>query len=128
MTEHSEQAEPLFDAGVREQITLQLLIESGRAPHESIGFHAQQACEKFIKTVLVLHGVRFERTHDLVVLSRLITDHNIAIPVPAETLRRLNTYAVQFRYEACPVEMIAMEAAQQAVAALLNWASKSFEE
>lgn len=91
MTEHREQAEPLFAAGIRDQETLQLLIESGRAPHESIGFHAQQACEKFIKTVLVLHGVRFERTHDLVVLSRLVIDHNISIPVMVETLRKLNT-------------------------------------
>lgn len=41
---------------------------------------------------------------------------------------QLNTYAVQFRYEACPVEMIAMEAAQQAVAALLNWSKGFFEE
>ncbi|WP_366929729.1 HEPN domain-containing protein [uncultured Thiodictyon sp.] len=34
-------------------------------PHETLGFLAQQACEKLIKAVLVRHGARVERTHDL---------------------------------------------------------------
>ena len=87
-------------------LTLQLLVESGRAPHEAIGFHAQQACEKFLKTVAVLHGIVFERTHDLIVLHELLTRHGINIPVPKDTLRALNSYAVQFRYEGCPIEMV----------------------
>lgn len=49
MNPHKEQAEALHQAGKRDLLTLQLLIETGRAPHESIGFHAQQACEKFLK-------------------------------------------------------------------------------
>jgi HEPN domain-containing protein len=50
MNAHKEQAEVLFQAGRRDLLSLQLLLESGRAPHESLGFHAQQASEKFIKT------------------------------------------------------------------------------
>jgi len=47
MNAHKEQAEVTFQAGMRDQLTLQLLAETGKAPHESIGFHAQQAAEKF---------------------------------------------------------------------------------
>lgn len=45
MHAHKEQAGVLLQAGKRDLLTLQLLNESGRAPHEAIGFHAQQACE-----------------------------------------------------------------------------------
>ena len=57
MSRHKEQANVLYQAGGRDLLALQLLIETGRAPHESIGFHAQQASEKFLKTVAVEIGV-----------------------------------------------------------------------
>ena len=59
MNPHKEQAQSLIAAGKRDALAMQLLIETKRAPHETIGFLAQQACEKFIKAMLVLHGVRF---------------------------------------------------------------------
>lgn len=98
MNEHREQAEALLDAGARDCLTLQLLRESGRAPNESMGFHAQQACEKFIKAVLVHHGIIFDRTHDLVARVALGAVHAIAFPVDDDQLRLLNSYAVKFRY------------------------------
>ncbi|MCX6550713.1 MAG: HEPN domain-containing protein, partial [Acidobacteria bacterium] len=33
--------------------------------HGAIGFHAQQAAEKFLKAYLVAHQVEFPKTHDL---------------------------------------------------------------
>lgn len=54
----------------------------------------------------MLHGIVFERTHDLIVLHELLLRDNINVPVPEDTLRALNSYAVQFRYEACPIEMV----------------------
>ncbi len=56
MKANKEQAVALFQAGERDFLTLQLLIETGRAPHESVGFHTQQACEKFLKAVAVRHA------------------------------------------------------------------------
>lgn len=47
MIRNQEQAEALRQSGERDLLTLQLLIESGHAPHESIGFHAQQAVRNF---------------------------------------------------------------------------------
>jgi len=124
MNPYKEQADALFQAGSRDLLSLQLLIETGRAPHESIGFHAQQACEKFIKTVAVLHGIVFERTHDLILLHELLLRHNIAIPEQKETLRALNRYAVQFRYEGCSIEMVKDADCLRSAMRLSEWASK----
>lgn len=112
MNAHKEQAVGLIVAGKRDALTIRLLNQTGRAPHESIGFHAQQACEKFIKAILVLNGIVFERTHDLILLHGLALQHEITIPADIEKLRALNSYAVQFRYEGCPVEMIARQNAR----------------
>lgn len=122
MNENKGQADALLAAGIRDQTTLRLLRQFDEAPHETMGFHAQQACEKFLKAVLVSHGIVFERTHDLVSLFGLCASHGITIPVSTDTLRPLNTYAVTFRYEGCPVAMINMEDAAQTVATLFDWA------
>jgi HEPN domain-containing protein len=124
MNEHREQAEALLDAASRDCLTLQLLHESGRAPNESMGFHAQQACEKFIKAVLVNHGIIFDRTHDLVALAALGSAHSIAFPVDDDQLRLLNSYAVKFRYEGCAVAMVDPDAMQSLVESLRAWSTR----
>lgn len=128
MKEHKEQAAALMAAGSRDALTLQLLNQAGRAPHESIGFHAQQACEKFIKARLVLNGIIFERTHDLVALCRLASQHKIAIPVDVETLRALNSYAVQFRYEGCAIELVPSSECEVVTFCLSAWVNDAFDQ
>ena len=34
-------------------------------PTDTVGFHAQQCVEKYIKAFLVLKGIDFPRTHDI---------------------------------------------------------------
>jgi HEPN domain-containing protein len=121
MNPHREQAQALIAAGKRDALALQLLIETKRAPHETIGFLAQQACEKFIKAMLVLNGVVFERTHDLVALYQLATQNRIDLPADVDRLRALNSYAVQFRYEGCPIEMVSSTDCELVTAALQAW-------
>jgi HEPN domain-containing protein len=128
MSAHKEQAEVLLRAGMRDLLTLQLLNETGRAPHEAIGFHAQQACEKFMKVMLVLQGIAFERTHDLIVIYGLLEQNQIAIPAEKEKLRALNSYAVQFRYEGCPIEMVASIECQTIASILSKWAGGEYEK
>jgi HEPN domain-containing protein len=105
MLANKEQAATLLQAGHRDLLNQQLLIESGRAPHETIGLHAQQASEKFMKAVQVLHGIIFERTNDLIVLHGLLRQRQVTIPADKEKLPALNRYAVQFRYASCPIEI-----------------------
>jgi len=40
------------------------LIADAEVPDRIVGFHAQQAVEMFLKAVLVMRGVGYERTHD----------------------------------------------------------------
>lgn len=60
-----EEARQLFKAGERDRMSFQLLEQTGRAPHETLGFLAQQACEKFLKSMMVLSAINVTRTHDL---------------------------------------------------------------
>ena len=85
-----DEATQLFKAGCRDRTSFHLLIETGRAPNETIGFLAQQACEKYIKAILVMQGVPVERTHDLERLSSIATTAGLTLPVLAADLRQLN--------------------------------------
>jgi HEPN domain-containing protein len=67
---------------------------------ESIGFHAQQAVEKWLKAVVASRGEEFEYTHDLrrlVALARL--DPSDAPPFDIQRAVALTEYAVPLRYE-----------------------------
>jgi HEPN domain-containing protein len=44
---------------------MQLLTPDAEISDEIIGFHAQQAVEKWLKAVLGSRGIEFEYTHDL---------------------------------------------------------------
>jgi HEPN domain-containing protein len=124
MSSHSAQARALFDAALRDRLTLRLLRESGQAPEEMMGFHAQQACEKLIKAVLVMHGVVFERTHDLAALAALCDAHGVPAPADRNALRILNNFAVRFRYDTCPAALIDIVATSSLVETLTEWATR----
>jgi len=64
-----------------------------------LGFHAQQAIEKWLKAVLARHAVNFEYTHDLRHLIGLIEDARIDFPFDTPTVVRLTEYAVPLRYD-----------------------------
>jgi len=110
MNVHKAQAQALLDAGRRDRLTIGLLLGSGQAPREAMGFHAQQAREKLLKAVLVVHGIVFERTHDLAVRASLCEANGIRTPIEKDALRILNNFAVRFRYETCPVALIDVKA------------------
>lgn len=55
MSEHIEEARQLLEAALLDDLSFQLLMESGRAPQETMGFLAQQACEKLIKSAMLLN-------------------------------------------------------------------------
>jgi len=118
-----DEARQLFRAATRDRTSFELLFDTGRAPHETLGFLAQQACEKFIKAVLVVHGAQVERTHDLERLFDLAHEQGITVPVASELLRRLNPYAVGLRYESTEVIWIAAEDARTVVSRLHGWAN-----
>jgi HEPN domain-containing protein len=68
-------------------------------PDEIVGFHAQQAVEKWLKAVIAGRGERFEHTHDLRRLLNLATQGDAELPVDADALIALTQYSVPLRYE-----------------------------
>jgi HEPN domain-containing protein len=76
------------------------LVSSDRPYFGAVGFHAQQAAEKYLKAFLVYHQVEFPKTHDLDKLLDLAA--KVAEPL-ANALREatmLSVYGVETRYPA----------------------------
>lgn len=69
------------------------------APDWIIGFHAQQAVEKAVKSVLTRQEVEFPRTHNLSMLIALLRRHGIAVPPDADDLAHLTPFGVALRYD-----------------------------
>jgi hypothetical protein len=66
---------------------------------EIIGFHAQQAAEKMLKSILAYYRFEIPRTHRLADLLDLIMEKRIDFPVKFEELRFLTPFAVEYRYD-----------------------------
>lgn len=87
-------------------------------------FHAQQAVEKSLKAVLFSRRIEFERVHDLVKLAQLLSERGIVLPVPENQLRRLNPFAVTFRYDDLEIELISRSDTTSLVADVRRWAEE----
>jgi HEPN domain-containing protein len=81
------------DYGVAEH----LLVTS---PHfaRAIGFHAQQAAEKFLKAYLTWHQVEFAKTHDLTEILGLVARTDPGLSATLQDARLLTPFAVRTRY------------------------------
>ena len=64
-----------------------------------IGFHAQQAIEKWLKAVMALRGMRQTRIHDINRLSELLEENGAELPTARDRLDELTIYAVPLRYD-----------------------------
>lgn len=64
-----------------------------------LGFHAQQAIEKWLKAVLANKGVDFEYTHDLRHLIGLLETAGLAFPLDTPEVVMFTEFAVPLRYE-----------------------------
>lgn len=74
-----------------------LLTSSTLRPFRSIGFHAQQCTEKYIKALLAAHNVSFPKIHDLVRLTEMLPPQ-LKMRFEQRKLAILNRYAATMRY------------------------------
>ena len=110
-------------------ITVFDVLKSVSDVHVSmICFHAQQAVEKSLKAVLYQYLIEFERTHDLVKLAKLLRNQGIVPPIPDDDLRKLNPFAVTFRYDDTEIERLSREEAATIVSAMRQWAGEQIEK
>lgn len=87
---HIEEALRSLRLADRDIIAFETLRDSSRASLASACFHAQQLIEKCIKAVLFQNQIEFRRTHDLTVLTDLLTKNEIISPVSDGRLNDLN--------------------------------------
>jgi HEPN domain-containing protein len=64
-----------------------------------IGFHAQQAVEKWLKAVMARRHIPQARVHDIGRLLQLLRDDGASLPDDADRLDELTIYAVPLRYD-----------------------------
>ena len=80
--------------------------------YDAVCFHAQQCIEKLLKAALIARGQIPPKTHDLTVLSRLLSSTDPQWQWSVQDLRLLSRAAVDFRY---PGESAGAEEAQAAL-------------
>jgi len=64
----------------------------------AIGFHAQQAVEKYLKALLVHHQVEFPKTHDIQELLNLLAPVAPSLAGSLRDAAELTPYGVEVRY------------------------------
>lgn len=103
---------------------MRLLASDPEIDDESVGFHAQQAIEKWIKAVMASHGLPEERIHDLGKLLQILAAAKIAGPPGSDWLDELSIYAVPLRYEdLLDAEPLDRESVLTLVAEVGDWAA-----
>jgi HEPN domain-containing protein len=115
-------AHMLLEAALQDVAACKLLSHSVEISDAIIGFHAQQAVEKSIKSVLSHHGVEFRRTHDLIALLDLLEDNGFTAPPHAGWLDELNPYAVEARYGTIAPEGLNRKHVLAVTAEVVIWA------
>jgi len=107
-----------------DEAVLDRLLDDPEVPDEVLGFHAQQAVEKRIKSVLAELGVSFERTHNIAYLLGLLADRDVDPPAHADDLPELTPWATGFRYEDASERFLDRDRVRVAVRAVRRWAEQ----
>jgi HEPN domain-containing protein len=99
MSKQLEQARLFLRKARANEALLDEVCGSTRVTDEIVGFHFQQAAEKFLKALLCAAAVRFPRTHNLRLLMDLIADAGHPLPPELDDLDALTPYGTMLRYE-----------------------------
>jgi len=122
MTPSLEEALRFLRLAKADLAAFRVLAENPEIRRAIAFFHAQQAAEKCMKAVLFAHGVEFRRTHDLLELAGSISTAGISLPCEAESLLKLNPFAVELRYDDQVIPRLSNEEATRIVTQILAWA------
>jgi len=116
VNEWIQKAEGDFNSALREYRAI-------KSPnYDASGSHAQQCIEKYLKAILQMNNVQFQKIHDLLALMELCLpftpelELNKELLVPKGLFRAyLNQFAVAFRY---PGDSATREQAKKAIKAM----------
>ena len=74
------------------------LLAGGSAYAEAVAFHAQQAAEKYLKSLLVFRQVEFPKTHDIGLLLELVSKFDEGLSTQLARASYLSPFGVEYRY------------------------------
>jgi|GEM_PF-300936 len=94
-----ELAETLLRKADQDKTVFEKLRLDPEVAVDILGFHAQQAAEKMLKSTLASQNIDFPFSHRLTDLFDLLKEKGLAVPEDFEELRFLTPFAVAFRYE-----------------------------
>ena len=123
-----EEAAMLHRIAVEDYKAFRKLIDDPEIDLRIAAFFGQQTVEKLFKAVLSAKMVTFPPTHNLAKLSELLQEADVSSPAPLEVLKRLNPYAVVFRYDDRDIPTISRDEARDQVEALLSWAERQLQQ
>jgi len=122
MNIRSEEAAMLHRIAVEDYKAFRKLIDDTEIDLRIAAFFGQQTVEKLFKAVLAGKMAIFPPTHNLEKLAELLQEAGAPPPVSEDILKRLNPYAVVFRYDDRDIPTISRDVARDQVEVILAWA------
>ena len=115
----SREVSVLLAMAVKDIDLLRFIVSSDLVADEIFGFHGQQAVEKSLKAWVYLAGGTFDRIHDVRRLLIALQDVGLDVEQYKELIA-LNSFAVQFRYEAMEEEEVPLDRTDVSSRIVLN--------
>lgn len=104
-----------FTYAIRDLKVAKLSLERGSEFKNISAFHAQQCVEKVAKGFLAKHKVRFQKTHDIEKLGNDVLQIDPALGKLFLKAKKLNAYAVAYRYPDAEKKPLTVAKARSAV-------------
>lgn len=124
MSQGHEEALRSLRLADRDILAFNALKNSPEVSLVSTCFFAQQAVEKCLKAVLFENCITFAPIHDLVRLALTLQERGIVAPCSVDELRKLNPFAVTFRYDDTDIPLVPIEEIVQIVDTMRRWAGE----
>lgn len=118
-----------LDKGRDDELVAERLAPMADVPDSGVGFHAQQAIEKYLKAVLALNEVRVQKTHEIGALLGQVAELGLDLPDGVGLALELNPYSVLERYPLAPEsEPLDRATVLDLVARMRAWCAELVEE
>jgi len=128
MADQHDLADLLLGLAADDDAALRAMVDVPAVTDGIVGFHAQQAVEKALKSVLAARGVDFPFDHDLRVVMDLCDSAGCPVPSHISDAQRLTPYAVHQRYGTSDAGDVTRAEAATWAAEAIAWARPLAEE
>jgi len=122
--ESQKKAHLFLQKAEQDEIVLAKLRGDFDVGDEILGFHAQQAVEKRLKSVLAFHEIEFDRVHSIAYLAALLDRHGVDLPACRDQMEELTPWASSARYDNLLDGILDRDGIEGVALASREWAEK----